>query len=97
MARPPWGDANAPHPFALLRARRERPCSLRTAEQRDERAPFDAIAHSITSSARAINIGGMSMRSARAVLRLITSSNVVGSLSDPLPDGWIRTNVQQVE
>jgi hypothetical protein len=38
----------------LLRARRERPRSRRTAEQRDEIAPF----HSITSSARASNIGG---------------------------------------
>src|ERR671934_252922 len=34
---------------ALLRARRERPCSRRAAEQRDEVAPL----HSITSSARA--------------------------------------------
>jgi len=39
--------ADAPHPLALLRARRERPRS-RAAEQRDELA---ATAHSITSSA----------------------------------------------
>src|SRR6266511_2744082 len=34
----------------LLRARRERPCNCRAAEQRDELAPF----HSITSSVRAL-------------------------------------------
>src|SRR5262245_66604880 len=41
--------ADAPHPLALLRARRERPHSSCTAEQREELAPL----HSITSSARA--------------------------------------------
>src|SRR5262249_22570086 len=40
--------ADAPHPFALLRARRERPRSRRTPEQRDERAAL----HSMTSSVR---------------------------------------------
>src|SRR5262249_19540440 len=44
-------------------------------EQRDELAPF----HSITSSARASSDGGTSSASALAVLRLITSSNFVGS------------------
>ena len=39
---------DAPHPFALLCARRKRPSCRRTAEQRDELAPF----HSMTSSAR---------------------------------------------
>src|SRR5262252_6327072 len=39
--------ADAPHPLALLRARRERPCGRRPAEQRDECAAL----HSITSSA----------------------------------------------
>src|SRR5262249_49323807 len=34
--------------------------------------------YSITSSARASSVGGTSMPSALAVLRLITSSNVVG-------------------
>src|SRR5215470_11040187 len=58
---------------ALLRARRERP-SGRT-DERDERAPSY---HSITSSARASTVVGMSMPSALAVLRLITSSNLVG-------------------
>jgi hypothetical protein len=36
------------------------------------------VAHSITSSARASNVGGTSRPSALAVLRLITSSNFVG-------------------
>src|SRR5262245_59903533 len=53
----------------LLRARRERPCR-RAAGQRDERA----APHSITSSARASSVGGMSRPSAFAVLRLMTSS-----------------------
>jgi hypothetical protein len=60
--------------LALLRARRERPRDRRAAEQRDEPAPV----HSITSSARASNIGGTSRASALAVLRLITSLNFVG-------------------
>ena len=46
--------ADAPHPLALLRARRERPRRRRAAEQRDELAPL----HSITSSARASSDGG---------------------------------------
>src|SRR5215471_18658948 len=53
----------------LLRARRERPRRHRAAEQRDERAPF----HSITSSARASSVGGISRPRALAVLRLSTS------------------------
>jgi hypothetical protein len=32
--------ADAAHPARLLRARRERPCQRRPAEQRDELAPF---------------------------------------------------------
>src|SRR5262249_855202 len=58
----------------LLRARRERPRG-HAAEQRDERA---AVHHSITSSARPRSIGGTSRPSAFAVLRLITSSYLVG-------------------
>ena len=58
----------------LLRARRERPRRRRAAEQRDELAP----SHSITSSASASSVGGMSRPSALAVLRLMTSSNLVG-------------------
>ena len=42
--------------------------------ERDELAPF----HSITSSARERSVGGTSRPSAFAVLRLITSSNLVG-------------------
>ena len=59
----------------LLRACRERP-SRRAAEQRDELAPSH---HSITSSARASSVGGTSRPSALAVLRLITSSYLVGA------------------
>src|SRR5262249_12502154 len=61
-------------PLALLRARRERPRRRRAAEQRDESATL----HSITSSARATSSGGRSRPSARAVLRLIASSNLTG-------------------
>jgi hypothetical protein len=57
----------------LLGTRRERPRDRRTAEQRDELASF----HSITSSARASSIGGISRPSAWAVLRLMTSSTFV--------------------
>src|SRR5262249_50650930 len=64
---------DAPHPLALLRARRERPCGC-PAEQRDERSP----PHSITSSARASSVGGISRPSALDVLRLMTSSYLVG-------------------
>src|SRR5262245_65251968 len=58
-----------------LRPRRERPCDCRAAEQRDELAP----PHSITSSARARSVAGTSMPSALALLRLITSSYLVGA------------------
>ena len=61
----------------LLRARRERPRRRRATEQRDELAP----SHSITSSARASSVGGTSRPSALAVLRLITSSNLVGCMT----------------
>src|SRR5262249_25817349 len=57
----------------LLRARHERPPCRRAAEKRDERAPL----HSITSSARASSVGGISRPRAFAVFRLITSSNLV--------------------
>ena len=53
-----------PHPFALLRAHRERPRRHRAAEYRDELASFH---HSITSSARASSDGGTAMPSIRAV------------------------------
>ena len=55
------------------RTPRERPRS-RAAEQRDELA----APHSITSSARASSVGGISRPSALAVLRLIVKKNRVG-------------------
>src|SRR5215472_5092013 len=58
----------------LLRARRERPGGGRAADERDELAPL----HSITASARASSVGGISRPSALAVVRLITRSNLVG-------------------
>src|SRR5262245_50807679 len=58
----------------LLRPRRERPHRC-AAEQRDELAPL----HSITSSARASTDDGISSPSALAVLRLTTSSYLVGA------------------
>jgi hypothetical protein len=58
-----------------LRACRERPCSRRAADQPNELPP----SHSITSSARASTDGGTSRPSALAVLRLMTSSNLVGA------------------
>src|SRR4029450_3072865 len=51
----------------------ERPRGRRAAEQRDEIASF----HSITSSARAMSVGGISRPSNLAVCRLITNSNLV--------------------
>src|SRR5262249_7114915 len=65
---------DAPHPFGLLRARRERPRG-RAADQRDELAAL----HSITSSARASTVVGMSRPRAWAVFMLTTSSYFVGA------------------
>src|SRR5262249_8396936 len=65
--------ADAPHFFALLRARSERQC-CRTAEQRDELAPF----HSITSSARASSVCGTVRPSALTAFWLTASSNLTG-------------------
>src|SRR5262249_40468310 len=64
----------------LLRARRERPRDSGAAEQRDELA----APHSITSSVRA----STSRPSAFAILRLITSSNLVG-LQDRQIGGFV--------
>src|SRR5262249_37584644 len=58
-------DTDAPHPLALLRARRDRPSCCR-AEERDELAP----SHSITSSAATSNLSGTVSPSSLAVLRL---------------------------
>src|SRR5262249_40865966 len=65
-------DANALHSLELLRARRER-IRRHAAEQRDELATL----HSITSSARASSVAGISRPSALAVGRLMTNSNLV--------------------
>src|SRR5262245_48760622 len=59
----------------LLRSRHNGP-RRRAADQRDE---FAAADHSITSSARASSVGGRVRPSALAVLRLITSSYLVGA------------------
>src|SRR5262245_24610028 len=67
-------NANPQAAPGLLRPRRERP-RRRPAEQRDE----FAAPHSITSSARASSVGGTSRPSALEVLRLITSSYLVGA------------------
>jgi hypothetical protein len=56
--------------LSLLRARRERPCHGRAAEQRDERAAF----HSITSSASSTNESGIVSPIALAALRLTINS-----------------------
>src|SRR5262249_17421118 len=66
--------ADTPSTLCPLRPRRERPRRRRTAEQRDELAAI----HSITSSARASSVAGISRSSARAVVRLKTRSNLVG-------------------
>src|SRR5262245_10767655 len=77
-------DRGAPeepdHRHRLLRPRRQRP-RRRAAEQRDNLAP----PHSITSSARASSMGGISRPSALAALRLITSSYFVGNWTGRSP------------
>src|SRR5262249_48924489 len=55
--------------------------SRRATESRNKPAPV----HSIISSARASSVAGRSMSSALAVLRLITSSNLVGSWTGRSP------------
>src|SRR5262249_37464479 len=71
-----WATKKADHwDSPMLRARRARPRHRRAAEQRDELAAF----HSITSSARASSVAGTSRPSAFAVLRLMTSSYLVGA------------------
>jgi len=63
----------APHPLALLRARRERPRGHGASEQRDELAPL----HPITSSDSNCRELSTSIPSALAVCRLMTNSNLV--------------------
>src|SRR5262245_10105550 len=67
--------ANTSHPLGLLRPRRERPRRRCATKQRYELAPSD---HSITSSARASNVGGTSRPSTFAVVKLMSRSNLVG-------------------
>src|SRR5262245_54777816 len=67
--------ADPPH-LVRLRGYGQRPCGCGAADERDELAPSH---HSITSSARASSVGGISRLSAFAVLRLITSSYLVGA------------------
>src|SRR5262249_48954504 len=75
--------ADASHPLGFLRPRRKRPRSRRATEHRDELpAP-----HSITSSARASSVGGISRRSALAVFILMTSWKRVGC-STGKSAGW---------
>src|SRR6516165_10171994 len=57
-------EISEPHDFRLLRACHQRQCGCRAAEQRDE---LTALHYSITSSARASTVGGMSTPSQRAV------------------------------
>src|SRR5262249_46253961 len=61
----------------LLRGRCERTTDRRAAEQCDEIAPL----HSITSSASASSVGGMSRPSAFAVLTLSMNSNLVDCMT----------------
>jgi hypothetical protein len=73
--REAYQDSDPPHPLTLLRPRPTRLRSCCAREERDE----VATVHSMTSSARASNWAGMSMPSAFAVLRLITSSYLFGA------------------
>src|SRR5262249_2945448 len=75
------GTEHADHWHRLLRARRERPRRSRSAQQRDEVAPF----HSITSSARSRIDVGNTIPNLFAVLRLTTSSNFVGNSAGTSP------------
>src|SRR5262245_30212632 len=70
--------ADAPHPLALLRPRRGRPCSRSAAEQHDELAASHACAHSMTSSASASSLSGTVSPSILAVPALMTNSNLFG-------------------
>jgi len=63
-----------PHRHRLLRLCCKQPYRSHAPEQTDELAP----PHSITSSARASSVGGTVRPSARAVGRLMTSSNLLG-------------------
>src|SRR5262249_12997554 len=66
--------AYAPYSVRLLRARRERPCERRSAQQGDELAAL----HSITSSARSRIDDGSVIPISFAVFKFATSWNRVG-------------------
>src|SRR5262249_31217598 len=74
IGRPPGEKSDHRH-RRLLRPCRELP-RCRAAEQRDEVAPFHLCGHSMTSSASASSVGGISTPNAFAVARLMTSSNL---------------------
>src|SRR5262249_35342304 len=84
-----WGVAGRPggedpdhwHRLGLPRPCRERPRHRRAAEQRDERAAL----HSITSSARASSVVGISIRIVLAVFRLMTKSNLLARCTGSSP------------
>src|SRR5262249_46609676 len=67
--------ADAPDALALLRPGHERPCRRRAAKERDELAAAD---HSITPSVTSSSSRRISRLSDLAVLRLMTSSYLVG-------------------
>ena len=73
-------EADAPDLARFLRRPSERPRRHRAAEQRHELAPL----HSITSSAATSSLSGTVNPSILAVLRLITSSNLVGKTTGKL-------------
>src|SRR5262245_60552538 len=66
---------------SAARPRRQRPRRRRAAEQRDELAAL----HSITSLAMASKVFGIARPMALAVLRLMTSSNLVGCTTGKSP------------
>src|SRR5262245_61797596 len=74
-SRPDVPDTRRLARRVLLRAHRERPRDSSTADKRDECAAL----HSITSSAATSSLSGTVSPSALAVLRLITSVNLVGA------------------
>jgi hypothetical protein len=63
-----YQDTDPAYLIRLLRARRERPRSRRAAGQRDELAAFHPPDHSITWSARASSVDGISRPSAFATM-----------------------------
>src|SRR5215472_13801130 len=74
MGLVPVRDKSDPPNLARLCASCERPHGGSAAEKRNELPP----SHSITSSASCWSLSGTSRPKALAVLRLITSSNLVG-------------------